>query len=523
MPDPHPESDTPSFVSTRHALQLLGSLFRHIVIPFIQINLSLHEQLTHLSAAAHLSTFLFTVNGARSKALQSLTFRDIILLVKNAYFCVAKTKVSSPDSNFYLILLGTDRLESTFGLVRSMVGTDKNADILQLSTRLSHAVECLNIFEKHPESDRGPKRLKLAAVTDGNGDVTAKVDHINPSSWEGDVRVANVSLVTSWNLGRRIVESAFPMHKDQHKIGTLLSGLDEAGLDMAAPFGLDLEDEEPPEDEEMDENDEEDENALEREGFNLEQPVFGVGEGPLLDLEDHIAIESNREGRGIFDPFVKVDGKMVSKPRALRELWKALILSLPGSTDRLGRVAGLTRFTVNPPSTADESSLSVGVISDRRSLFVGDPVATLIQCEGNAFLAIVQVNDIIIDRVSVLEIRPDFLFESTVTIQFQIYQLLEITDPSDPDHNNADWKWNRSMEKFVLKTQGSCIQVIDPAVSIRVSFEPVYLFKNDELRGLAASLFGSISAEERLRIPKVKRSDCFPYRSQGTQIKFNFF
>jgi hypothetical protein len=176
LPDPK-ESDTPSFIATRHALQLLGSLFRHTVIPFIQINLSLHEQLTHLSAAAHLATFLFTVNGARSKALQSLTFCDIILFVKNAYFCVAKTKVSAPDSKFYLILLGTDRLESTFGLVRSMLGTDKNADIFQLSTRLSHAVECLNIFEKHPEWDRGPKRLKLTAVTDGNGDVVAKVDH----------------------------------------------------------------------------------------------------------------------------------------------------------------------------------------------------------------------------------------------------------------------------------------------------------------------------------------------------------
>lgn len=138
LPDPSP-SDKPSFVAARRALQLLGTLFRHIVVPFIQINVSLHEQLSHLSAAAHLATFqVYTVNGAKNKALQSLTFRDIILLVKNAYFCVAKTKVSSSNSKFWIILLGTDRLESTFDLVRSMVGTDKNADILQLGTRLSH-------------------------------------------------------------------------------------------------------------------------------------------------------------------------------------------------------------------------------------------------------------------------------------------------------------------------------------------------------------------------------------------------
>jgi hypothetical protein len=34
LPDPTP-SDTPSFIAARHALQLLGNLFRHIVIPFI--------------------------------------------------------------------------------------------------------------------------------------------------------------------------------------------------------------------------------------------------------------------------------------------------------------------------------------------------------------------------------------------------------------------------------------------------------------------------------------------------------
>ncbi|KAF8148021.1 hypothetical protein B0H34DRAFT_833807 [Crassisporium funariophilum] len=198
--DPSP-SDTPSFVIARQALQLLGSLFRHIVIPFIQINLSLSDQLAHLSAAAHLATFIYTVNGAQSKALAVLTFWDIVLLVKNACFCVAKTKVGVPDGKIWIILLGTNRLESTFGLVRSMIGTDQNADLLQLSTRLSHAVECLNIFEKKPKWDRGPKSLRLPAIEDGNGDILAKVDHINPSSWKGNVEVATVSLLTSWNRG----------------------------------------------------------------------------------------------------------------------------------------------------------------------------------------------------------------------------------------------------------------------------------------------------------------------------------
>ncbi len=44
LPDPA-LSDTLSFIAARKALQLLGSLFCHIIIPFIQINLSLHELL----------------------------------------------------------------------------------------------------------------------------------------------------------------------------------------------------------------------------------------------------------------------------------------------------------------------------------------------------------------------------------------------------------------------------------------------------------------------------------------------
>ena len=312
LPDPTP-SDTPSFIAARKVLQLLGSLFHHIVIPFIQINLSLHEQLSHLSAAAHLATFLYTVNNSWNKALQTLTFQDIVLLVKNAFFCVAKSKVSVPDGKFWIILLGTDRLESTFGLVRSMVGNDRNVDILQLGTRLSHAVECLNIFEKYPHWDHGPKCLKLPAIEDGNGDVLAKVDHINPDSWKGDVRLANVLLVTSWNDGCHMVESQYSTTGIREK----LEELDRKGYNMTFPFGTDdVEDEESEED--VEEHDQETIQAVDftesEVSAVLEQPIFGVGEGPLLDLEDHAAIESNCGGKGSFDPFVDIDGKNILKP-----------------------------------------------------------------------------------------------------------------------------------------------------------------------------------------------------------------
>jgi hypothetical protein len=130
--------------------------------------------------------------------------------VKNTYFCVAKAKIRNPDGNFYIILNGTDRLESTFSVVRTMVGNDANADILTLGYRLTHAVECLNIISEHPVWDRGPRRLHLRGIEDSNGDVRSKCDHITPESWEGNVNVQNISLVTAWNLGRQTLASEFP-------------------------------------------------------------------------------------------------------------------------------------------------------------------------------------------------------------------------------------------------------------------------------------------------------------------------
>ncbi|KAH9034598.1 hypothetical protein EDB85DRAFT_1863906 [Lactarius pseudohatsudake] len=491
LPPPAP-TDKPGFVAARDTLLILGSLFRHLVLPFVQVSLTLHEQLVHLSAAAHLATYLFTAKGARNKAMPSLTFKDLILLVKNAYFCVAKAKINTPDGNFYLILIGTDRLESTFGIVRTMVGNDANADVLMLGYRLSHAVECLNILSEHPTWDRGPRRLHLRGIEDGNGNVLSKSDHITPASWEGNVNVRNISLVTAWNLGRRMVASEFP----SNKIEDSLLELENKGHDMEFPFGQVTKtgDDNNSDDKQDECNDE--------------------GEGPLLDLEDHASIEMSRDGQGEFSPLIGIgDGKEISKARILRELERATFSKVPGSTDRLNRCAGLSRYAKTSPfpdlSDGVIDSISKGVLS------VGDPAATIVHCKGQFFLAIIQINDILFDASPVLEISPWFLMEPTVTVQFQIYQVVE-TSNDDPDVDGADWKWNRKLEHAVLKMKGAFIQVISPAIAIPEVNVPVYFFRTDELRAIAASLFSSVPVHDRGRLPRLlKRSSHFPYRTNS--------
>ena len=66
-------------------------------------------------------------------------------MIKNVFFCAAKDKVQDPNNNMYIILLRMDQLETSFGILHTMVGNDANADVLQLSTRLSHVSEIQNI------------------------------------------------------------------------------------------------------------------------------------------------------------------------------------------------------------------------------------------------------------------------------------------------------------------------------------------------------------------------------------------
>ncbi|KAN0128293.1 hypothetical protein V8E53_013877 [Lactarius tabidus] len=426
LPPPVP-TDKPGFVAARGALLMLGSLFRHLVLPFVQVSLSLHDQLVYLSAAAHLTVFLFT-------AMPVLTFKDIVLLVK----------ICTPDGKFYLILNGTDWLESTFGVVRTMVRNDANANILTLGHRLSHAVECLNILSEHPEWDRSPRHLHLRGIKDSNGDVCSK--------WNIDVR--NISLVTAWNLGRHTLASKFPASD----IEEALLELESKGHDMEFPFGKLAECPEASDDDECDDT-------------SVPQPVQSLSSQDATKV-----ISSLKPGKGERFP----------KARVLRELERATFSKVPGSTDHLNWCARLSCYL----KTSALPDLACGLTDDSTSgtlLSIGDPAATVVQCEGQFFLAIIQINEILFNTSPVLEI---------ITVQFQIYQIIE-TSQDDPD--------NRRLECAVLKMAGSFIQVISPAIAIPEVNTPVYYFQMDELQAIAACLFSS-------------RSSQFPYRTTNAEI-----
>ena len=62
-----------------------------------------------------------------------------------------------------------------------MVGNDANADILQLTTRLSHISEIQNILASNPSWDHSPRRLKLPSW-DELQTRSQHADHVAPGN-----------------------------------------------------------------------------------------------------------------------------------------------------------------------------------------------------------------------------------------------------------------------------------------------------------------------------------------------------
>jgi hypothetical protein len=122
----------------------------------IYVELSLSEQLEHLSAAVHLILALYILDDTRSDFIPMPLFIDISIMVKNAFFCIAKVKIDHPSDPFFLVLLRTNQLESLFGILHTMVGNNTNLDLLQLTLCITLTTEVSTILAKHPEWDKGP-------------------------------------------------------------------------------------------------------------------------------------------------------------------------------------------------------------------------------------------------------------------------------------------------------------------------------------------------------------------------------
>lgn len=194
---------SPAQVSSRQALRLLGRVYHYLLTSYTNIHLSLSQQLVFLSTAAHLILAIYTTD--RGGFIPVQLYFDVMTMIKNIYFSVAKTQVANPNGEFWVVLLGTDTLESLFGTVRTMVGNDTNADQLQLSSRISSAAICSSLLQQYPEWDLQPKRLSLPTQSGIAGQDDR--DNINARDWQGNVSLKGIVLQTTWRQGHDLASS----------------------------------------------------------------------------------------------------------------------------------------------------------------------------------------------------------------------------------------------------------------------------------------------------------------------------
>jgi hypothetical protein len=488
---------------------MLGRLLYHIVFPYLCVELSLSEQLEHLSAAAHLAFVLFRESG--KDFLPTLLFGDFILMVKNTFFCIAKAKVDDPEGFFWLILLGTDRLEELFGILRTMIGNDCNLDILQLTGRITGTTEVSNILAKYPHWDRAPRRLKLPAITRESKELPDKADHIKPASWRGDVAVKNVTLITSWKRGRRIIEDEYAFAKAE------LLRLDAMpNVGMLSPHGVLLVDVPLAADDNEDDDDIISSSAV---GMSIDIPEPNVAPSLSPDLKDAVAGEPEDVAElpraPLFDKFTFIGGKKLAKSRALA--LRSKYNRTTSSTDRLKRVQEIERYSesyATPRQSISEFDSAFGA----PCLMLQEPIATLIRCQKRFFLCLGEVNDIKIDGESAEHVGLDILVEDTVRVSYQVLGLIPTTsdDGAEPKH---DWR-SCAIPERSFTVPGRFVQSINPDISTRNPGKPFYLLESSVLIALSATLFERLSAPELKLLPKITASREVPYREASGLIQY---
>ena len=489
LPDASPNA-LPGFHQARKSFKILGSLFRYILNPYICIDLSLSEQLVHLSAAAHLLLALFSEDQASTNLMPTQLYVDIMIMIKNVYFCVAKTKVDDPDGNFWIILLGTDRLEVLYGILRTMVGNDANLDVLQLGLRLTGTTEVSTILAKYPQWDRAPRRLKLPALSKNGLTIHDSVDHINPASWRGNVKVSQVVLQTCWKLGRLQIEEEFPF------VASILQEATNASFDIFSPLGTDLV-------------------KAARDVHDCDDTIDGTsplpceGSAPEPDLEDAVAEEDTS---GKHDTCFELDGKQVYKTRYLNQAFTHY--KKTGSTDRLKRVANIDRYS--KPITIHNDVLEHDPTSSESQVQMDSPIATVVRCDSHVFLCIGEVNDITVDSRHTDHIGVEYLTEPSVFVSYQMLEVIPASVEDDPNLKH-DWRWSGKRGSS-HRVSGCLIQPINPSLSTQQLGNPFYLFESTVLIAVSATIFEQLQSRHGIVIPEVRKSDSFPYREETGDI-----
>jgi hypothetical protein len=456
--------------------------------------------------------------NAGAKFMPTQLYIDLMLMIKNVFFCVAKTQVDCPAGEFWLILLGTDRLEILFGILRTMVGSDANVDLLQLALRITGTTEVSTILALFPHWDSAPRRLKLPVLSENDIEIEQKQDHITPSSWTGNVAVKNVNLRTSWILGRKDIEVEFPA------LAPVLKELSDeraAGesIDILQPFGKDIVHAERAADD-IDDSAEDYQEA----GAVPSASNSDLDPPPEPFTEDAVAEDDPEQKHS---PTFTLGGMEVYKGRWLNQLFRDYKNPQAGSQDRLKRVANLPRygsilrsvfkhnFTVSRYMVQTDTTYSSVIRSDEdptgTQIALDIPIVTFVECEDKFFVCIGEVTDIVHNNEHHTSLSVELLGEPSASITFQLLHIHPALQEADETGKN-DWIWEKGRGK-TYTTPGRFTELIDPDVNVAKGQSARLLFDSQDILAIGAMIFGRITAADGPKIASIPRSAHFPYQN----------
>ncbi|KAH9940250.1 hypothetical protein B0H21DRAFT_872024, partial [Amylocystis lapponica] len=223
----HLDSRDPNMVADLDAIGLLGELVNALLDPFINVSLSLHEQVASLSKFAHLSFSLF--QHYRLSFISNQLYGDSQTMVKNVMFCIVKQQQMDAAQPFFVGSVGDDELEKLFGRLRMLGGHDSGMNYRQGIDCLGHAKDIDAVLLRQSDLDPGHRRLNLTRMEG--------VDHITADAWKGDIIAGAIDLPTAWRSGAEAAGAIIRNSQMPSTAANFEAIFADPSVDLLRPFG----------------------------------------------------------------------------------------------------------------------------------------------------------------------------------------------------------------------------------------------------------------------------------------------
>lgn len=526
----------PSHINRVQGIEFVAKVLSFFLIPFIDVEMTLSEQIRDLSTFAHLATALYLKHHLGF--LTSALYADSQAIVKSILFNTARLQLVDLNINYYILFEGTDRLENVFSQARTQDHA-RNFDILQLAHKLSIGAEIDAIFQRYPDLYRGHLRRNLRKAQG--------IDHINPKSWVGTVRVGDVDIKGEYLTGRdeanqilveRFGESASVdfdklfksdplidhLRPGKRYVGFSVSGepeVDENDLDNESLTGPLISVPNSDKDDEF-EDAREEVDSIEHTGFDIEPEDLN----PSLQKSNshYLTIEGARHYiPTLINDLLGADKekRRLVTTRPLRAQGVTLLKAL--KPDSILNSSGDELDTSTPKVKSGDLGGILVRVNDEICLVVGE-ILNFRQGTSKINLAGIEAEDLDADGAK------------ATTVAIQILQLLAQEHQNKSAQEGLTWMWPQKYiqiqeskdgvfqhRHFVTRIPGSIFHLAAPDIKYDREGKPIWSLNDSDLKNIFERAWSDLEpdspniAERVKRLPKITGPGVMqlPYKSSG--------